>query len=84
MKAHASPKFAPTCVFTDYITAAVLAGSKSLVHKRLKPYQVAELGDCDDTGKTQHLTMTGSLTHGLSLALSCSFPLVLLTGSKAL
>lgn len=42
-EAHASPEYPPTSVFRDYLTAAVLASSNSLVHKRVKPYQVVEL-----------------------------------------
>lgn len=36
-EAHASSEFPPTSVFTDYLTAAVLATSNSPVYKRLKP-----------------------------------------------
>lgn len=48
IEAHASSEFPPTSVFTDYLTAAVLASSNSLVYKRVKPNQVVELGEYDD------------------------------------
>lgn len=49
MEVHASSEFTPTSVYTDYLTAAVLASSNSLVYKRVKLKQVEELGEYDDT-----------------------------------
>ena len=68
MEAHASSEFPPTSVFTDYLPAAVLASSNSLVYKRVKPNQVVELGEYDDTRKAQRPRITASLTQSLSFA----------------
>lgn len=69
MEAHASSEFPPTSVFVDYLTAAVLASSNSLIYKRVKPNQVIEWWECDDMRDTHRLRITGLLTHGLSFLL---------------
>lgn len=48
MEVRASSEFPPTSVFTDYLTAAVLASSNSFLYKRVKPNQVVALGEYDD------------------------------------
>lgn len=59
--------FPPTPVLRDYLSAAALPSSDSLVYKRVKPYHAIQQPERDDTRQALRWRITAPLARGRPL-----------------